>query len=436
MAAQPLNRNRPPHLSSDPIMALNETASGKILPPVTDAPGGAVKAPRLASLDAYRGFIMLMMASAGFHVADVAAKKPSSEVWGFLAGQTEHVAWRGCSFWDLIQPSFMFMVGVAMAYSYSARQARGQSYGRMLGHAVVRSLVLVLLGVFLASNWSPRTNWIFTNVLAQIGLGYTFLFLLWNRPVLVQVAAASLILLADWGLFAAYQAPPGNFDFSSVGVPAGWQPQAGLAAHWDKNTNVATAVDRVVLNWFPRETTWQPNDQGYTTLNFVPSLATMIFGLVAGSLMRGPIRPAGKVAVLVVWGGASLAAGWALDRFGICPSVKRIWTPSWALFSTGWTLWFLAAFYVLFDMTGWRRAALPLAVVGMNSIVVYCMSQLLGNHRGWTAQTIARHFGEGVFTAYGRLAEVYEPIGRMVLVLTCFWVVCVWLYRSKLFIRI
>src|SRR5690348_9668880 len=120
-----------------PTMALNETASGKVRPPVPDATGGAVKAPRLASLDAYRGFIMLMMASAGFHVADVAAKKPSSEAWRFLAEQTEHVAWRGCSFWDLIQPSFMFMVGVAMAYSYSARQARGQSYGRMLGHAVV-----------------------------------------------------------------------------------------------------------------------------------------------------------------------------------------------------------------------------------------------------------------------------------------------------------
>src|SRR5215469_6782424 len=96
---------------------------------------------RLVSLDAYRGFIMLSMASAGFKLAHVAKQEPFKDgpVWQLLGYHTDHVAWRGCAFWDLIQPSFMFMVGVAMAYSYGARQARGESYRRMLAHAAYRS---------------------------------------------------------------------------------------------------------------------------------------------------------------------------------------------------------------------------------------------------------------------------------------------------------
>jgi len=118
-------------------------------------PAKAHTGERLVSLDAYRGFIMLAMASGGFAVATVVRKNPSlneNETWRFLAQQLDHVEWRGCAFWDLIQPSFMFMVGVSMAYSYANRQARGQSYARMFGHALFRSLVLVALGVFLSSN--------------------------------------------------------------------------------------------------------------------------------------------------------------------------------------------------------------------------------------------------------------------------------------------
>jgi heparan-alpha-glucosaminide N-acetyltransferase len=404
-----------------------------------------VPSTRLVSLDAYRGFIMLAMASAGFRLAQVAkeARFQSDPVWQFLGYHTDHVAWRGCAFWDLIQPSFMFMVGVAMAYSYTVRQARGQSYGSMLAHAVYRSLVLVLLGVFLTSNWSTHTNWQFTNVLCQIGLGYTFLFLLWNRPAWLQLAAAAAILVADWGLFYVWPTPPANFDYAKVGVPADWPHLTGLEAHWDKSTNIAAAADRVILNWFPREKIadtdpaefkrFEFNEGGYATLNFIPSLATMIFGLVAGGLMRSNFSPVKKLLTLVAWGGAFLAAGWALDHFGICPSVKRIWTPGWAIYSTGWTLWMLAAFFALIDMTGWQRLAWPLVVVGVNSIAMYCMSQLIG---GWVANTLERHFGPEVFTAYGQLDAVYAPISRMVLVLLVFWLICVWLYRQRVFIRI
>ncbi|HWB10251.1 MAG TPA: DUF5009 domain-containing protein [Pirellulales bacterium] len=403
---------------------------------------------RLGSLDAYRGFIMLAMASAGFRLAAVARQEPFKDdpAWQALGYHTDHVAWRGCAFWDLIQPSFMFMVGVAMAYSYAARQARGQSYGWMLAHAIYRSAVLVFLGVFLTSNSSTQTNWQFTNVLCQIGLGYAFLFLLWNRPAWLQFTVAAAVLLADWGLFYAWPTPPADFDYAQVGLPADWPHLQGLEAHWDKNTNVAAAADRVLLNWFPREKSadadppqvqrFEFNEGGYTTLNFVPSLATMIFGLIAGGLMRGNSSGAKKLLLLIVWGSVFLAAGWGLDQSGVCPSVKRIWTPSWAIFSTGWTLLMLAAFYALIDMTGWERPAWPLVVVGMNSIAIYCLSQLLGGDRGWLAKSVERHFGAGVFTAYGHLDSAFEPIGRMVLVVFTLWLICVWLYRQRIFVRI
>jgi heparan-alpha-glucosaminide N-acetyltransferase len=390
---------------------------------------------RLVSLDAYRGFIMLAMASAGFKLAEVARtdRFRADPAWQFLGRQTDHVAWRGCAFWDLIQPSFMFMVGVAMAYSYAARKARGESYGWMLGHAVYRSIVLVLLGVFLSSNWSSRTEWVFTNVLSQIGLGYTFLFLLWGRPAWIQWAAAAVLLAADWGLFYAWPVPSASFDFARVGLPADWARLQGLEAHWDKNTNVAAAVDREVLNWFPREKPFEFSEGGYATLNFIPSLATMIFGLLAGGLMRGGRSPVRKLLTLIGWGALFLAAGWALDRYGLCPLVKRIWTPSWALFSTGWTLWMLAGFYALVDMAGYKKIVWPLVVVGMNSIAIYCMSQLI---RGWVDKTIERHFGAGIFIGYGSISPVYAPIIHTVLVLFVFWLICAWLFRQRIFVRI
>jgi len=131
--------------------------------------------PRLVSLDAYRGFIMLAMASSGFLVARVVnnnADLQDNSIWRFLAYQLDHVKWTGCSFWDLIQPSFMFMVGVAIPYSYASRKAKGDSEGRIFSHALVRSLILICLGVLLSSNYERTTHFTFVNVLSQIGMGY------------------------------------------------------------------------------------------------------------------------------------------------------------------------------------------------------------------------------------------------------------------------
>jgi predicted acyltransferase len=389
-------------------------------------PGSA----RLVSLDAYRGFIMLAMAGEGFGFPQVAKQFPDSPVWQFLGRQFNHVPWAGCSFWDLIQPAFMFMVGVSMAYSYASRQAKGQSFGRLFGHAVFRAAVLILLGIFLYSNGRPQTNFVFKNVLAQIGLGYVFLFLLWNRPRWLQATAAGAILVGYWLLFVLYPLPAASFDYSSVGLFTDWPHFTGFAAHWDKNTNAAAALDRWFLNLFPRPEPFVFDKEGYTTLNFIPSLATMIFGLMTSELLRSQRTATSKFWRLIAYGIAALAVGTLLELIGVCPIVKRIWTPSFTLYSTGWVLLMLAAFYGPVELRGWRRWTWPLAVVGMNSLAIYCMSQLL---TPWIERTLQTHFGSHLFDLFG---APYAPIAQSLFVVLVLWLICVWMYRQRIFVRI
>ena len=114
------------------------------------------QAARLVSLDAYRGAIMLLMASGGLGLARATRDLDPGSPWKWIAQQFEHTEWAGATLWDFIQPAFMFMVGVALPWSLASRTARGQHFGVLLVHAFWRSLVLVLLAVFLTSAWSPQ----------------------------------------------------------------------------------------------------------------------------------------------------------------------------------------------------------------------------------------------------------------------------------------
>jgi predicted acyltransferase len=406
---------------------------------------------RLMSLDAYRGFIMLAMASGGFALARAAKAHPGNSVWEFLAYQTDHVPWRGCSFWDLIQPSFMFMVGVALPYSYESRRRHGQTQAQLLKHALSRSLILVAFAVFLSSPGGKGTNFVFTNVLAQIGLGYTFLALLATRRPREQLAAAVAILVGYWAWFAWYPLPAADFDYTSVGLDRHWQRLSGFAAHWEKNSNAAALFDRWFLNLFPRPggKAFVFNDGGYATLNFVPSLATMIFGLLAGEWLRSARTAAAKWRGLVFSGLACLAIGALLD-VTCCPSVKRIWTPSWTVFSTGWTLLMLAGFHAVIDIAGWRKWCFPFVVVGMNSIAMYVMAQLM---KGFVRDSLRTHLGTFAGKAWhlplpGRSEPLVVPLGPEILegphgatvssaaVLFVLWLICWAMYRRRIFIKI
>ncbi len=323
---------------------------------------------------------MLMLASGGLSLRHVARNFPDSAVWRFVGYQFDHCPWRGCSLWDLIQPLFMFMVGVAIPWSYASRKAKGDSDLRILLHTIRRSLLLILLGVFLSSTASEHTRWIFTNVLSQIGLGYTFVFLLRGRGGKTQFGALAAILVVSWSLFV----------------------------HVTPFVAAAT-------------------EGGYQTLNFVPSMATMLLGLMAGELLRGPGSAQAKLLRLVGAGAACFAVAIAADLGSVCPIVKRIWTPSWALFSAGWTFWILAAFYWFVDIKGRTKFVFPLVVVGMNSIAMYMMGQLM---TGWIRQMVRIHGGRGWFDG------VFGPLYVSVIVLVLLWAICFWMFRRKLFLKI
>lgn len=411
---------------------INPAAAGTAQPATnaSTVPPAVSAAQRLASLDAFRGAIMLLMASSGFGIPQVAKNFPDSAVWRFLGYQCEHAEWAGCTLWDLIQPAFMFMVGVALPWSMANRQARGQNFGVMFGHALWRAVLLVLLAVFLTSAWSKQTEWLFTNVLAQIGLGYPFLFLLAFTKPRTQWLVAFAILFAYWLAFALHPLPSPNFDWKAVGVPGDWPRLTGFATHWEKNANFAATFDSWFLNLFPREAPFTHRGGGYQTLNLIPSLATMTFGLIAGRLLRSELTMTDKLKRLVLAGIAGIVLGKAIEFAGLCPIVKRLWTPGWVLFSGGLVTLLLAGFVALIDWRGWKRWAFPLVVAGLNPITLYCLWQLSG---GFIRESIKTHAGQRVFESLG---TPYAPMLERTTVLLAFWLILLWMYRRKIFLRI
>lgn len=373
---------------------------------------------------------MLFMVSGGFGLWRIAESFPESTVWQFVDYHVRHAAWVGCTAWDLIQPSFTFMVGVSLAYSCLARTTRGQSYGQLFAHAIFRAVFLTLLGVFLRSNGRAATYWTFEDVVSQIGLGYVLLFLLWRRGVAQQAVALGAILIGYWALFAFWPLPEASHDWAAVGVvPDGEHQLSGFAAHWNKNANPAHDFDVWFLNLFPRETPFTHNGGGYHTLSFIPSLATMIMGLMAGELLLAERTVRRKLGTLLVAGIAGLAAGALLDALGVCPLVKRIWTPSWTLYSGGWALLILVALYAIMDVGRIRAWAFPGIVVGLNPLTMYIMSGLLP---GWLRTTIETHAGD----VFGLLGDTYRPfLGKTVGLLILF-LICLWMYRRKIFLRV
>jgi heparan-alpha-glucosaminide N-acetyltransferase len=428
--------------------------------PDTFGPGERASA-RLVSLDAYRGAVMLLMASEGLKLTKVAEDFPDSRVWHFLAAQSDHVRWQGCHLWDLIMPAFLLMVGVAIPFSIASRRRRGQTFKLMFAHALWRSFVLVVLGIFIMSQWAGHTDYNFINVLSQIGLGYWIVFILAELPFTAQAAAFVAILVGWWYLFFQHPLPALSFNYASVGVPPNWHHPEGVAAHWDLNTNPVAAFDRWFLNLFPRSAPFHFRPGGGGTLNFVPAIATMLLGVMAGNSLRSerqtgrglarfaesseqnvPVpfyaaTPQQKVRGLAIAGILSMIAGIALDpailpgvesmRWSLCPIIKTLWTPSYVLYSGGWVMLGLALFHWIIDGRGWRAWTFPLIVVGTNSIVMYLLAALLD---GWTRRTLRMHLGSAAFDG------PYGPILESAAVLAIFWLVCLWLYRKRVFVRI
>jgi predicted acyltransferase len=406
-----------------------------------DQSTGAPIAPadRLVALDAYRGFIMLMMVSAEMGMAHLrrnTAWNQEHPTLSALADQFSHRLWEGCTFWDLIQPSFMFIVGVAMPFSFARRQSEGQGWWRQFGHAVKRSLLLIAIGIFLDSyGQSPPQMFVqFIRVLQQIAIGYLLAFFVLHLGPKVQAATALLFLVAHTLLYIVY----GGDLWGCTHVVGTY------------NDNVGVYLDRAL---------GLPLSRGhYVTLNALSSAATILFGVLAGELLRSSLSSKRKLIILAGAGVTGLLVGWALSGGdgwlpvsfpAVVPMIKRLWTSSFAVYAGGWTCLMLALFFLVIDMARFRAWSFPFAVVGMNCIAVYVLASTL---RG----PMERAIGLVLPGPHGpSLVEKYDAwmsslLGRspwaisadLKPVLMAFWMMaaqcllCLWLYRRRIFFRL
>jgi predicted acyltransferase len=316
----------------------------------------------------------------------------------FVRTQFTHSDWVGVRYYDLIWPSFMLMVGVAIRFSLT-RRAASQSRGDMLRDAWRRAAILFFLGSLRASvsEGVPRLVEL-SSALQPIALAYLVSCYLANRSWKIQTGVA-VGILAGYALALAC--------IGTAAFPAG---------SYEKNRNLVTFVDRVVLGRA------HPDGWG-TVLSAIPTIATTLLGSVFGGVLLGPRPVAAKLRVFALTGLGCLAAGYALSPW--VPIIMKLWTTSYALVATGWACLLFAAFYGVVDVAGWRRWSFPLVVIGTNALAAYLLPTLM---------PVSRIVG--VFTK--RMAPSLRPFDTLVAtgaVLLVGWLVLLWLYRRRIFLR-
>ena len=364
-------------------------------PPVSaDAPSKATVPERYLALDAYRGFIMLVLVSSGFGLAELAQHRPA---FTWIADQFEHKPWEWIAFWDLIQPAFMFMVGVAMPFAIAQRMAKGATERELFWHVVARSFRLILMSQILMSISGGKMSFQLINVLAQVGITYFLAYLIMQLKFRWQAVIVGLILIGHWALFVAFPGTEGPF--------------------LSKDTNIGQLIDIRVFG--------HPNSDHWATINFITSTATTLFGVWTGQLLQSKKSHGEKMRSLAIWAVVCLAAGLIIHPWN--PIIKRICTTSFTLYSTGWILLMLLAFYWLIEVKGYRKWTFPLVVVGANSIFIYSLEQVL---RGWLNRAI------GVFTLKFEWLGDFGPVAQSCAVLLAMWYLCYWLYQRKIFLKL
>lgn len=371
--------------------------------PKTDLPN-APDNGRLWSLDVYRGLVMFLLVGEGaafYHAVqawDVPWLRP-------VVRQFEHVAWRGLVFWDLVQPAFMFIVGVAMALSLHKRRQRGEAWSKTARHIGFRCAVLFLLGTGLHCVYADKLVFELWNVLTQLSFTVLVTFLVFRLPIKTQIAVSlGLLLLSD----LLYRLGP------SSGVDSVFEPGRNFGA------------------WVDLHLMGQINPGHWVAFNAVPSAAHTLWGALAGRLLLSSCSNARVCGVLTAAGAALLAAGYGLDLADAAPIVKRICTSSFVLASGGWCVLALAVFYYVFDVLGVRRGTLLVVVVGMNPILIYLVTETLA--WGWLNPKVGIFVG-GVLIALG-VKDTVAAVATAAVTWALLWGLCAWLYRRRIFIRI
>ena len=299
-------------------------------------------------------------------------------------------------FWDLIQPAFMFMVGLAMPFSVANRLRKGESSGQVWMHVLKRTFMLLLLSQVFISIGRGALSFQLINVLSQIAFAYFLCYWIMKLPFRGQAIAAGAHCWRGTGRCS--RCSPGRKEPSR------------------KRTTSGAVIDK----FFGLEYSGY-----YVTINFISSAVTMLFGVWAGYLMREPNSHQQRMRMLGAAIVGCFVLGYALQPFN--PMVKRIWTASFTFASGAWVLLILLGFYWLVEVKGMKKLTFPLVVVGMNSIFIYGLHMIMHD---WLDRAV------GVFTGSYAFLGDWGVVAQTCTVFLAMWYLCWWLYKHKIYIRV
>lgn len=358
---------------------------------------------RLYSLDVFRGITMFLLMAEAAMVYNALTDYFPKGIGHQLIQQFHHHPWNGLRFWDLIQPFFMFIVGVAMPFSIKSRFKKGDTRKDVLRHILFRCMMLFLFGTGLHCVYSGKIVWELWNVLTQLSFTILLTYFLLNLSWKKQLGAAFFCLLLTELCYRLYD-PVTPFI---------------------KDENFGSWVDLLLMG--------KINDGGgWVTINCLPTTAHTIMGAMCGKLLMSELSDQNKLKYLVFGGVLGLALGYGLDVFGVTPIIKRISTSSFALVSGGWALLTLAFFYWFVDIKGYKSWTKFFAIVGMNSIFIYLFGETVGVQ--WLGG-FGKVFSYSIFGAIG-----VGPLGLAVIngffVLGMMWGICYFLYKKRIYFKI
>jgi predicted acyltransferase len=358
---------------------------------------------RVTSVDFFRGFTMFMLAGEATRLYDQLPEF-HSRILQFFGTQLSHHEWHGLHFWDLIQPFFMFIVGVAIPFAVANRLKKGQTKKEITRHAIKRSLLLLFFGWALYFTDAGRLVFRFQNVLAQLSVTYLVAFLIMNKSFKFQIVFTLIILLL---IDLAYR----------------FFPVEGFNHPWVNFQNLGAWVNNKIEG-VDKASTW-------ATLNFVSTTAHTVWGVLCGKLLMSDKTPAKKIQSLVIAGVTALIIGYSLDLLNITPIIKKIATSSFVFASGGWTILALALCYWLIDVKKkFIKGSKFFIIVGMNSIFIYLFFSVRG---AGLISRLLNPFSKLFFSWTGeQVVAVITSLG----VWAGLWYLCYWLYKNRVFIKI
>ena len=357
---------------------------------------------RLLSLDFYRGLTMFLLIAEFSHIFTyMVAPELEGTFIHWLGTQFHHVRWEGLRFWDLIQPFFMFIVGVAMPLSFSRRMAKGDSMQQVTKHVYKRAFLMLFLGWALYCIDPGKIVWRFQNVLAQLGVAYVLAFFIIRKPVTIQIGFSIILILVSEGLYRFF-------------------PLEGFDKPFVAGENFGA--------WFNILIAGKEDGGHWAMFNAIPTAAHTIWGVFAGQLLMSDKPAMKKVKILVIAGVAGLVLGYGLSPF--TPIIKRISTSTFVFASGGWSILALALCYWLIDIKKYQKGVLFFAIVGLNPLFIYLFAHVGGAN---LIQKIVLPFSNALF---GWMGEIGAHLMLGAIVLFLLWYICYYMYKKKLFIRI